>query len=166
MEIVGGTLAISHGSALGNATGITKPMVGTLAITGSIGIPESLELPGPAGTVMVNSGSPSWLGSVRLEDDLTIGVPTNSFLTILGLISGPAGWTKLGPGTLQFKTVHTNTYAGTGWVRQGDMILDGVLNQPVISGSLVIGHTNNPPGSERVSYIKQQQNRRCGSGYD
>jgi fibronectin-binding autotransporter adhesin len=157
VEIAGGTLTISHGSALGNTTGVTRPTVGTLAITGSIGISESLEVPGPASTVTVTSGSPSWLGSVLLEDDLTIGVPTNSFLTILGLMSGPAGWTKLGSGTLQFKTVHTNTYAGTGWVRQGDMILDGVFNQPVISGSLVIGHTNNPPGSERVSYIKQQQ---------
>ncbi|HEX6871561.1 MAG TPA: autotransporter-associated beta strand repeat-containing protein, partial [Micromonosporaceae bacterium] len=157
VEIFGGTVTILHGSALGNTTGVTRPVLGTLAISGSIGIPESLEVPGPAGTLMVNSGSPSWQGSVVLNDDLGIYVPTNSFLTILGLISGPAGWTKYGPGTLQFKTLLTNTYAGTGWVREGDMILDGVLNQPVISGSLVIGHTNNPPGSERVSYIKQQQ---------
>ncbi len=157
VEIVGGIVTISHGSALGNTNGVTRPTSGTLAISGSIGIPESLEVTDHAGPLTVNAGSPSWLGSVLLNGELTITVPTNSFLTILGLISGPAGWTKRGSGTLQFKTTFTNTYAGTGWVREGDMILDGVFNQPVISGSLVIGHTNNPPGSERVAYIKQQQ---------
>ncbi len=157
VEINGGRVTVSHGSALGNTTGVTKPVLGVLEISGSIGIPESLVVPGPAGTLMVSSGSPSWLGSVVLDDDLGIYVPTNSFFTIVGQISGPAGWTKYGDGTLQFKTPYTNSYAGTGWVREGDMILDGVLNQPVVSGSLVIGNTNDPPGGERVSYIKHQQ---------
>jgi len=100
VEITGGTVTILHGSSLGSTTGVTKPILGTLAISGSIGISESLEVPGPAGTLMVNSGSPSWLGSVVLEDDLNIYVPTNSFLSVVGQISGPAGWLKYGDGTL------------------------------------------------------------------
>jgi len=150
-------VTISHGYALGNTTGVTRPALGTLAISGSIGIPESLEVPGPASVLQVNSGSPSWLGSVVLNDDLNIYVPTNSFLSIVGQISGPAGWLKYGDGTLQFKTPYTNTYAGTGWVRDGNLIMDGVMNQPVISGPLVIGNTNDPANSTRVWPIKQNQ---------
>lgn len=157
VEILGGTVIISHGSALGNTTGVTRPRVGTLAINGTIGIPETLVVPGPAGLLAVNSGSPSWLGSVVLNDDLDIMIPTNSFLNIVGQISGPAGWTKFGDGTLQFKTPYTNSYAGAGWVREGNLILDGVMNQPVISGPLVIGNTNDPADSTRVWPIKQNQ---------
>ena len=157
VEINGGTVTISHGSALGAATGVTKASLGTLAIQGTIGIPEPLEVPGPAGTLMVESGSPSWLGSVVLNDDLNIYVPTNSTLTILGLISGPAGFYKYGPGTLQFKTTYTNTYGGVSRVAEGDMILDGVLHQPVIPGPLVIGNSTHSPGGERVSLIKNNQ---------
>jgi autotransporter-associated beta strand protein len=58
---------------------------------------------------------------------------------------------------LQFKTPYTNTYAGTGWMQQGEMILDGVIHQPVISGSFVIGTSNGAPSSERVGYIKGEQ---------
>lgn len=157
VEIIGGMVTIANGWALGSTNGVTKPILGTLAIDGTMGIQESLVVPGPAALVQIASGSSSWLGPVVLDDDLNIYVPTNNALTILGLISGPAGWTKLGPGTLQFKTLLVNTYAGTGWVREGDMILDGVLNQPVVSGSLIIGTTNGTPGNERVSLIKQQQ---------
>ena len=157
VEIKGGIVTVRHGYSLGSTSGVTRPTLGTLAIDGSIGSPDTLEVPGTAGTVVVNSGSPSWLGPVLLDDDLSILIPTNAYLTIVGEISGPAGWTKFGEGTLQFKTPYTNSYAGVGWVREGDMILDGVLNQPVISGSLIVGQTNRPPGSDRVSYIKQQQ---------
>lgn len=157
VEIHGGLVTISHGSALGSTNGVTRPVLGSLAIAGSIGIPETLEVPGPASAIEVASGSPSWLGPVQLQENLSIYVPTNSYLTIVGQISGPAGWLKYGDGTLQFKTPYTNTYAGTGRVRNGDMILDGVINQPVISGPLIIGNTNDPAGASRVSYIKQRQ---------
>ena len=155
--INGGTVTITHGSALGDTTGITKLVLGTLAIDGTIGVNDYLDVQGPAATLALNNGSASWNGSVVLNDDLLINVPTNRFLTITGLISGPSGWRKTGSGTFQLKTTYTNTYAGTGWLEHGDMILDGVFHQPVISGPLVIGNTNGAPGSERVGYIKQQQ---------
>jgi autotransporter-associated beta strand protein len=157
MEIVGGTLTLAHGRALGATDGVTRLILGTLAVNGSIGIPETLVVPGPSGVLQANSGSASWLGSVVLEDHLDIIIPTNSFLTIGGQISGPAGWTKNGDGTLQFKTLYTNTYAGTGWVRQGKLIMDGVSHQPVISGPLVIGNDTDPADTTRVWPIKQNQ---------
>jgi autotransporter-associated beta strand protein len=157
VEIVGGELVVRNGWALGSTNGVTRPSIGVLGIDGTFGIPETLVAPGPVGFIEVVSGSSSWLGSVVLEDNLGIIVPTNLFFTVVGQISGPSGWTKYGDGTLQFKTPYTNTYAGTGWVQEGGMILDGVFNQPVVSGPLVIGNNSDAPGSQRVSYIKQQQ---------
>ena len=116
-----------------------------------------LVVSGPVSLLAMSSGSASWLGPVLLEDDLAIAIPTNKFLTIVGQISGPAGWTKSGAGTLQFKTPYTNTYAGTGWFADRNLIMDGVMNQPVISGPLVIGQTNDPPESTRVWPIKHHQ---------
>ncbi len=157
VNIVGGDLTITHGSALGTADGPTRPTLGRLRLGSSIGVTEPLEVPGPSGTLELISGSATWVGNVRLDDDLNISVPTNGAISINGLISGPGGWFKYGPGTLQFKTTSTNTYTGTGTLREGDLILDGVFHQPVISGPLVIGYTNDAPGRERVAYIKQHQ---------
>jgi autotransporter-associated beta strand protein len=155
--IQGGSIVITDAHALGNTTGVTKPILGTLAISGTIGIAETLLCPGPAGALQVLNGSASWLGSVELADDLTIITATNTFLTIVGQISGPAGWTKIGDGTLQFKTPYTNTYRGTSWVRDGNFIMDGVMNQPVIPGPFVIGNGTDPVRSTRAWPIKQNQ---------
>ncbi|MBK8002050.1 MAG: autotransporter-associated beta strand repeat-containing protein [Verrucomicrobia bacterium] len=159
VEIKGGTLSILHGSALGNTNGQTRLLSGFLATDepGAIGVPEHLIVPGPAGLLQARNGSVSWLGPVLLNDDLDIQIATNKSLTFVGQISGPAGFRKYGPGTLTLKTPYTNTYAGSTLVLEGDMILDGVLNQPVIpSGPLIIG-ASHPVGSQAVSYIKQHQ---------
>jgi len=157
VEIQGGSIIITDAHALGNTTGVTKLVLGTLAISGTIGIAESLVLPGPAGTLQLLNGSASWLGSVQLDDDLTIVTPTNAFLSIVGQISGPAGWTKIGDGTLQFKTPYTNNYAGASWVRDGNFIMDGVMNQPVIPGPFIVGNGTDPARSARAWPIKQNQ---------
>lgn len=159
VEIKGGLLTMTDGSALGTTNGVTKLILGTLGINppGSFGVLEHLEVPGPLATVSLTDGSVSWLGSVVLDDDLNIVTATNSALTILGLISGPAGWTKTGDGTLQFKTVNTNNYGGTSWVREGNFIMDGVFNQPVIPGPFVIGNATDPTNSTRAWAIKQNQ---------
>ncbi|HKX62414.1 MAG TPA: autotransporter-associated beta strand repeat-containing protein, partial [Verrucomicrobiae bacterium] len=96
-------------------------------------------------------------GSIQLDDDLAIVTSTNAFLSIVGQISGPAGWTKIGDGTLQFKTPYTNNYAGTSWVRDGNFIMDGVFHQPVIPGPFIIGNATDPARSTRVWPIKQNQ---------
>lgn len=159
VEIKGGTLSIFDGHALGNTNGQTRLIGGVLAADDpiSLGVLEHLVVPGPFGVLQARNGSLSWIGPVVLDDDLDINIATNKSLTILGLISGPAGFRKYGPGTLTFKTTHTNTYAGTSEILEGDMILDGVFHQPVIpSGPLVIGPSH-PTGSQTVSLIKQHQ---------
>ena len=159
VEIKGGILTVTDRDSLGTTNGVTKPSAGTLAIAATIGIPETLEVPGPFGSLVVSSSSlsASWLGPVVLNDDLNIIVPTNSFLTIVGQISGTAGWIKTGDGTLQFKTTYTNTYAGQSRVQEGNLIMDGVFNQPVIPGALIIGNATDPTNSTRVWPIKQNQ---------
>ncbi len=159
VEIKGGLLTMTDGHALGSTNGATKLILGSLRVNpvSPMGIPEYLEVVGPLATLSLDEGSVSWLGGVTLDDDLSIVIPTNSVLTILGLISGPAGWTKTGDGTLQFKTAHTNTYGGTSWVREGNFIMDGVFNQPVIPGAFVIGNAVDPTNSTRAWAIKQNQ---------
>ena len=157
--ISGGTVTITDGHALGTTNGMTSLALGTLVINGPLdtGIPEYLEVPGPFGSLYLVDGNASWLGNVTLNDDLSILVVTNSFLTIVGQISGPAGWTKTGDGTLQFKTPYTNNYVGASWVREGNFIMDGVFNHPVIPGPLIIGNATDPTNTTRVWPIKQNQ---------
>lgn len=153
----GGRVVVSDGWALGSTGGVTRLTLGRLEVSGTFGLQESLDVPGPAGALAVAAGNPSWLGPVQLGDDLSIMVPANSVLTILGAITGPAGWTKLGDGILQFKTANTNTYGGTSWVREGGFIMDGVFNQPVIPGPFIIGNATDPTNSTRAWAIKQNQ---------
>ena len=63
VEIKGGLLTMTHGSALGNTNGVTKLISGTLAINplNPFGIPEYLEVPGPNGTLQLVDSSASWL---------------------------------------------------------------------------------------------------------
>ncbi|MBL9167273.1 MAG: autotransporter-associated beta strand repeat-containing protein [Verrucomicrobiales bacterium] len=160
VELLGGFLTLGHGAALGDVTGVTRIRSGILAIDSTsqgLGIREPLEALGPSGVLRTDSGSYSWLGSVLLEDDLSIEVPTIGSLTILGLISGPAGWVKTGDGTLTFKTGSTNTYSGTSWVQRGNFVMDGVLNQVVVPGPLVVGNHTDPTNTTRAWSIKQHQ---------
>jgi autotransporter-associated beta strand protein len=157
LEIVGGTVTITHGSALGATNGETRLALGTLALSGTFATPETLVVTGPAGFVDLVNGSASFLGNVILDDSLTVITATNATLNIVGRISGPAGWVKYGPGTFQFKTPYTNTYAGASWVREGNFIMDGVMNQPVIPGSFVVGAPADPPNTTRAWPIKNNQ---------
>ncbi len=155
--IEGGYVTITDGHALGNTNGVTRPALGQLNLWGTFGVLETLDVTGPAGNVATLSGNASWIGPIRLDDDLAIVTATNTTLSVIGPISGPAGWTKYGDGTLQFKTASTNNYGGTSWVREGGFIMDGVFNQPVVPGPLVIGVAADPTNTTRVWPIKQNQ---------
>jgi fibronectin-binding autotransporter adhesin len=155
--VAGGILGIKDGRALGNTTGLTRLTLGRLELDGTFGVPEALEVANAGGVLEVSSGSSSWLGSIVLEDNLSVITAPFSTLSVVGAISGPAGWTKIGDGTLQFKTPHTNSYAGVSWVREGKFIMDGVMNQPVVPGPLHIGNGTDPTNSTRAWLIKQNQ---------
>ncbi len=157
VQMDGGTINVLHGAALGTTSGNARLRVGAINVRDVGVFGEELDVQGPAGVLEMDGGSAAWNGSVILNDDLTVNVPTNRTLSITGKISGPAGFNKINDGGLQLKTTYTNTYAGTGWVRDGFLTLDGVFHQVVVSGPLIIGETNDPPGSERVHYIKHHQ---------
>src|SRR6185503_3467001 len=101
----------------------------------------------------VDSFGGSWNGSVILNDDLIVNVPTNRSVSITGQISGPAGWTKLGPGNLVFRTTYTHTYTGAGEIRQGDLVLENVFSQTVVPGPLIIGDGNGGANADRVRML-------------
>jgi autotransporter-associated beta strand protein len=152
VEIKGGTLVVSHGSALGNTNGITRLGLGTIVLH-EVGVPEVLEVTGSGATLTVDSFGGSWNGSVILNDDLIVNVPTNRSVSITGQISGPAGWTKFGPGNLVFRTTYTHTYTGAGEVRQGDLVLENVFSQTVVPGALIIGDGNGGANADRVRML-------------
>lgn len=159
VEIWGGTVWVTDGHALGETNGATVVRLGNLVLD-SVGTPaEILHAKGPAAVLRLAGSSAAWNGPVILDDDLTIFTPSPGFLNIFGPITGPSGMTKLGEGILQFKTTVTNDFAGTLRVPEGRLILDGVFHQPVITGPLIIGNTNDPPGSQIVSSIKNHQIR-------
>jgi autotransporter-associated beta strand protein len=161
VEIKDGSVTITDGHALGTTNGVTRLMGGRLNLgpLTSFGIPESLEVVGPdvsENVVRLSSGNgASWLGNVRLDRNLQFDVITNAALTVVGQISGPAGWMKFGPGTLQFKTAYTNDYEGQSQVNHGTFIMDGIFSQPVVPGHLFIAPIVN--GTARASAIKHNQ---------
>jgi autotransporter-associated beta strand protein len=69
-------------------------------------------------------------------------------LTISGVISGPTGLTKVGPGTLFLHTT-TNTYTGTTDVQEGLLTLTGSVTV-AIPGALVIGTGAGAAGTATV----------------
>ena len=160
VELLGGTLTLGHGAALGDLGGVTRVRGGVLFIDSSsqgLAIREPLEARGPSGILRADSGSYSWLGTVQLDDDLAIDIPSVGSLNMLGLMSGPGGWMKTGAGTLTFKTTVTNTYAGTSWVREGNFVMDGVFNQVVVPGPLVVGNNVDGTNTTRAWNIKKHQ---------
>lgn len=160
VEIKEGTVTITDGHALGTTNGVTRLMGGALYLdpSSSFGIPESLEAVSPGvryDQLSLLKGSASWLGNVRLDEHLYFDVATNATLSVVGQISGPDGWTKFGPGTLQFKTPYTNNYEGYSSVVEGNFIMDGVSNQPVISGYWFV--ISGSLGPTRAWMIKNNQ---------
>ena len=159
VEIQGGSLWVEHGHALGETNGVTRLRSGTLFLDAIGTTAEILHSVAPGGVLRLGNGSASWNGPVVLEDDLFFYTPPNWALNVFGPITGPGGFSKLGEGILQFKTTVTNDFAGAARITEGRLILDGVFHQPVISGPLIIGGTNHPPGSDVVSAIKNNQIR-------
>jgi fibronectin-binding autotransporter adhesin len=159
VEMSGGSLWVGHGHALGETNGVTRLKSGTIFLDAIGTTAEILHSVSPGGVLRVGNGSASWNGPVILEDDLFFYTPPNWALNVFGPITGPRGFSKLGEGVLQFKTTLTNDFAGPARITEGRLILDGVFHQPVISGPLIIGGTNHPPGSEVVSAIKNNQIR-------
>jgi autotransporter-associated beta strand protein len=128
-----GVLTVQHANALGtNDAGTTVADGARLEVQNGVTLADSLTLAGTGadlGALRNTSGSNTWSGPVTLAADTTIGVEGTSSLTLAQGIgqSGdtPAGWTKIGTGTL---------------VVQGDSSYRGEVN--INAGRVNIRHAN------------------------
>lgn len=118
-----GTLAITNNAALGTtAAGTTVANAATLAVSNNITTAETLTLSGQGvsnlGALRSTSGINTATGNITLAAESYVGVDTGT-LTASGAISGTAGLTKVGAGTLILSGAGANTYTGTTAVREG-----------------------------------------------
>ncbi len=142
-----GTLVLEHTFALG--TGLNGTTVtGTNSVleigTGANITGEALALIG--GTLRLEPAfTNQWTGPITLGGLATFDITrSNNRLLLTNIISGPGGFAKVGPGTLELSGLNANSFSGACYASAGTMIL-ARTNGPAVSGSsLNIGF---PPGS-------------------
>jgi fibronectin-binding autotransporter adhesin len=160
-----GLLYTYAAGALGTpAAGTVVSNQGVLVLSGGIQVlGESLTLGGfgdsISGALTAVGGSNSWGGNITLDSDTSIKVLTNCFLNLTGAVSGVAGFTKIGPGTLIFSGENANTYAGDTLVNEGTLLLDKSDTDGAMSGSgqLVVGDGVGGPGADLVQELRSFQ---------
>lgn len=172
VEVRSGRLMISHSRALGEPDfGVTTVSGGASLelMNGVAMIQESLVLSGgnplhlsaPAQLVASGSNPITWLGSIRLDRifapfnsafgaDPIVSTASGSTLTLSGAITGTAGLTKLGLGTLNYTGSAANTYTGTTVVNQGVLRLAKTVANGALRGHLVVGDGNGNSESDLV----------------
>ena len=147
-----GILTVVNDYALGTTDAGTVVSNGaTLQVRGGIQVGlEALTLNGSgSGGYTDNAalwsayGTNSWAGPVTLATDSVVsaGYPgsTNTQLTLSGPISGPGGFTKIGPGIVSLTGNTANTYLGASVVNAGTLLLGKTLSGGAIPGALAIG---------------------------
>ncbi len=151
LDISMGTLSINHGKQLGaptNGASIASNAVLALAGMGSGPFVAGETVTLAAGAVLKALVDSTWNGPVHLDGDATIDVPSAAKLLVIGgVISGPGGFSKIGPGDLALNGSIANTYLGSTFVRGGDLVLANAPTVPAIPGLLKIG--NSVPGPQK-----------------
>jgi autotransporter-associated beta strand protein len=102
---------------------------------------------------LITEGSSSWEGDVTLTNygNSLIYNYTNSSLTLAGMITGPGGFIKDGPGTNTLAGGAANPYSGATYVNRGILNLMKASGQFGIGdGALTIGTGLGSPGSAVV----------------
>ncbi|MBN2508250.1 MAG: autotransporter-associated beta strand repeat-containing protein [Verrucomicrobia bacterium] len=160
-RVDGGALLVDHSWALGGASqGTHVRSNAVLSLRGGVAVAaESLTLDS-AGSPAFQSllGSNTWAGPVTLNRDTTIWIRTNDWLNLAGAVGGPAGFAKIGPGTLLLSGSATNTYAGDTRVHEGALRLGKSDSAPAISGgTLVIGDGAGGELADRVIWEQDDQ---------
>lgn len=142
-----GTLEITNGSALGTfasaSQGTTVFGGATLRLAAAITVSEPLTLNGfgigNSGALRNFNGASTWAGPITLATSTAIGVDSAATLSIVGVISGSFGITKLALGNLRFTGGSANNYAGTTIVNAGSLTLAKSPGITAVPGSIVIG---------------------------
>jgi autotransporter-associated beta strand protein len=151
--VVDGDLVIHYPQALGTTNGYTS--VGTNAALVLFPDESATNNPSIAGERLVLYGGSqvwprhdcAWEGPVELAGGETkfVLVPDNSpdpVFTIRGVISGPGGLTKIGPGDLWMAGLDHNTYTGRTYVMEGKLGLSQggfATTRVAVPGLLVVG---------------------------
>lgn len=126
-----GSLWVYGNQALGStASGTTVASAAQLVLSGGISVGnEPLTLNG-AGTItsegaLTGIGTNTWNGPITLASDSTITSSNNlDHLILAGLITGNGSLIKGGYGSLVFLGNNPNSYAGTTYVKLGELFLD------------------------------------------
>jgi autotransporter-associated beta strand protein len=159
-----GTFTVSNGRVLaagtapfGTANGGTIVQAGATVMTfGGINA-EPFTLSGHGYTnqgALVASGTNTFDGSIWLAADANVVTPINANLAIFtGVIAGPGGMTKTGPGTLRFAGAADNSFNGTTRVQQGVLELTKT-NTTAIRGALEVAVGS---GDGFVRYLRSDQ---------
>ena len=140
-----GTVVVTNSDGLGrssgsnNGTTVSKDAV--LSVSGSgLDISEKLTLDGDSadtdGELRNISGINTWSGTIALSTNSSIGVSTGTELTVSGVISGSAGLTKEGAGTLTLTGV--NTFSGDTTIDAGTLKLNSSGNALDSTSNIVL----------------------------
>ena len=121
-----GTLAVQQNGALGAAGGGPVQLIGGNLDLRNVAYTRSKTLALDGGRLRSIIGSSSWAGPVVADVPSTIEVDTGSLLDLQGGISGRAGITKVGLGTLSLDG--QNTFIGGMNVNEGGLQLDYTHN--------------------------------------
>jgi autotransporter-associated beta strand protein len=144
---------VTYGGRVSGGGSLTQAGTGTLVLTGTntytggthldggiLSIGSDANLGAPTGGLTFNGGILSIGGPVNINRAVTLeagggAVNTNGFTDILsGMISGPGGLTKLGPGTLVLTA--DNTYAGGTHLDGGILSIGSDANLGAPTGGL------------------------------
>jgi|GEM_PF-2676822 len=121
-----GTLAIQQNGVLGAPGGGPVQLLGGNLDLRNVAYTSSKTLAMDGGRLRSIIGSSSWAGPVVADVSSTIEVDTGSLLDLQGGISGQAGITKVGLGTLSLDGL--NTFVGGMNVNEGTLQLDYTHN--------------------------------------
>jgi autotransporter-associated beta strand protein len=156
-----GRLSVFNSAALGYmGAGLTIAQGSQLVLNNGVQVgnkPLFIGGTGLAGVgALIGSGTNSWAGPVTLTADTTIYVYTNNQTELSGVITGPYGLTKTGPGILLLDGTQPNNYSGLTSLQQGVLAL-AKTNGAAVPGSLVAGTGTGPANSAQLELFLSGQ---------
>ncbi len=161
-----GTAVLFDHLALGSAAGQTHVHSGASLQLFAVNVlgGETIHLSGhgqgdAAALVAAGVGSASLAiqGNVVLDSDASIGVNTNMLLSLDGVVSGPGGFIKTGPGTLWLEGNASNTHTGTNRVNEGLVSLLKPAGMVAMAGPLVVGDDIGALKADVVEWLEDGQ---------
>lgn len=134
-----GSVVVSTNGTLGSVSGGTVVSSNAALILQQVRVgAEALTLSSATGVGgLFAYSSNQWDGNITLNTP--VGIYTEGALTLSGVLSGPGGFTKTGPGTLQLSGTAANTYAGDTAVHEGLLQLGKSAATAIPAGKLTIG---------------------------